>query len=256
MTLTRYKLVIEYDGSTYHGWQRQPDVPSIQQAIEEAIAGFSKQNVTLIVAGRTDAGVHARGQIAHVDFEGFTKPMSGFDIMKAINAHLRNHKISVLKVEEVNAAFHARFDAHNKLYRYTIINRQAPPALDHAHVWHIKKILDVDAMREGAQYLLGRHDFSTFRDSECQANSPIRTLDQLNITQEPYDSCNGARIVIAAQAQSFLHHQVRNIAGTLSLVGLGKWTPKDVRTALQAKDRTKGGPTAPASGLSLIKVDY
>jgi tRNA pseudouridine38-40 synthase len=245
--MTRYKLTIEYKGTDYSGWQRQVDRPTIQQEIEEAITKFS---------GRTDAGVHARGQVAHVDFADFKKPMQPFEILKAINAHLRPRPISIIAVEQVHDEFHARFDATNKLYRYHIVNRQGFLALDREQVWHVRKPLDVQAMDSVAKILLGKHDFTTFRDSECQANSPIRTLDRLDVTARPYDDHGGQEIFIEAEGQSFLHHQVRNMVGTLSLVGEGKWSAQDVRAALEACDRTKGGPTAPADGLYLMRVDY
>lgn len=256
MTLTRYKITVEYRGTDYAGWQRQNDVPSIQQSIEEAIHGFSGQDVTITVAGRTDAGVHARGQMFHVDLAEFSKPMDGYAITKAINAHLRPQPITILDVEQTHAEFHARFDATNKLYQYRIINRAAVPALERGLVWHIGKPLNVAAMQDGAKYLLGNHDFTTFRDSECQAQSPVKTLDRLDITAREYDTCGGTEILIEAEGKSFLHHQVRNIVGTLSLVGLEKWSPEDVKTALEQKDRTKGGPTAPSDGLYLMRVDY
>ncbi len=254
--MTRYKLTIEYRGTDYRGWQRQVDVPSIQQAIEDAIKGFSNQDVSVCVAGRTDAGVHARGQVAHVDLGEFSKPMDGYSITKAINAHLRPQPITIIHTQAVDDEFHARFSAVNKLYQYRIVNRPSLPALDNGLVWHVGRLLDVEAMRESAEHLLGKHDFSTFRDSECQAKSPIKTLDRLDIDVRDYDTCGGHEILIEVEGRSFLHHQVRNIAGTLSLVGLGKWEPKDMKIALEAKDRTKGGPTAPADGLYLMRVDY
>ena len=254
--MTRWKFTIEYKGTDYAGWQRQDDVPSIQQAIEEAIEKFSQQKITLHVAGRTDAGVHARGQVAHADLASFSKPMENFEVAKAINAHLKPQPIGIIKAEPVPDDFHARYGATNKLYRYRIINRSAPPAIDHGLAWHVKKPLDAAAMHEAAQVLLGHHDFTTFRDSQCQAKSPEKTLDRLDISVQDYDSSGGREIVIEAEAQSFLHHQVRNIVGTLALVGEGKWTAQDVRKALEARDRTKGGPTAPPDGLYLMRVDY
>lgn len=254
--LTRYKVTVEYNGQGYAGWQRQPDVLSVQQVVEEAILGFSNQNVSITAAGRTDAGVHACGQVFHVDLKSFSKPMNGFAILKAINAYLRPNPIAVIDVQVVDEDFHARFSAINKLYRYRIINRPGVPVLEQELCWHIGRTLDVEAMCEGAKYLLGHHDFTTFRASECQAKSPMRTLDQLDIYERPYDTCGGREIIIEPQAQSFLHHQVRNIVGTLSLVGLGKWQPEDVKTALEAKNRAEGGPTAPANGLYLMRVDY
>ncbi len=254
--MTRYKMIIEYYGAGFAGWQRQRDVPSIQQSIEEAIFKFSGQEVDVTVAGRTDAGVHACGQVAHVDLNEFSKPMDGYRIAKAINAHLRPKTIAILDVSEVKTEFHARFDAKNKLYRYRILNRPSPLTLEHGRMWQIRKVLDVNAMQEGAKHLLGHHDFTTFRDSECQAKTPMRTLDRLDIVAKPYDGCGGIEIGIEAEGKSFIHHQVRNMVGTLSLVGLGKWAPEDVKAALEAKDRTKGGPTAPSDGLYLVRIDY
>ncbi len=243
-------------GKDYFGWQRQIDVPSIQQAIEEAIHRFSGQEVRIYTAGRTDAGVHARGQVAHVDFAEFSRPMDEYSILKAINAHLRPQPISIIKVEKVADDFHARFDAANKLYRYRIVNRSGFLALERGLVWHVGKTLDVRAMQEGAKYLLGKHDFTTFRDSECQAKSPVKTLDRLDVVTRDYDGCGGREILFETEGKSFLHHQVRNMVGTLSLVGLGKWKPEDVKSALEEKDRTKGGPTAPSDGLYMIRIDY
>ncbi len=254
--MQRCKLTIEYVGTNYYGWQRQPDVPSIQQAIEEAIFKFCAQKVVVTVAGRTDSGVHAKGQVAHVDFAPFKKPMNGFAIMKAINAHLVPQPISVIDVQDVSEEFHARFSAVNKLYQYRVVNRHPFLTVDRGFVWHIQKKLDIDAMRKGAQHLLGNHDFTTFRDSECQAQSPVKTLDRLDIITKPYDACDGVEVIIETEGRSFLHHQVRNMVGTLSLVGLGKWAPDDMITTLEARDRTKGGPTAPADGLYLMRVDY
>lgn len=253
---TRWKLTIEYNGADYLGWQRQKDGPSIQQSVEEAIFGFSGQEVTIHAAGRTDAGVHARGQVAHVDLDNFSKPMEGFEIAKAINAYLRPQPVSVVAAEEVDDNFHARYTATNKLYTYRIINRPALLAIDKGLAWHVKRPLDVSAMQEAGSRLLGHHDFTTFRDSQCQAKSPMRTLDRLEFEVSDYDSCGGQDIRMHVEAQSFLHHQVRNIIGTLSLVGEGKWTPDDVSNALNAKDRTKGGQTAPADGLYLVRIDY
>lgn len=254
--MTRWKLTIEYNGGDYVGWQRQNNGPSIQQSIEEAIQGFSGQEVTLHVAGRTDAGVHARGQVAHVDLDDFSKPMDGFEVAKAINAYLRPQPISVLKAEIVDEEFHARYTAKNKLYTYRIINRPSLLGLDSGLAYQVKRPLDVAAMGEAGTALLGHHDFTTFRDSNCQAKSPMRTLDRLEFETCDYDTCGGLEILMHVEAQSFLHHQVRNIIGTLLLVGEGKWTKADVAAALAAKDRTRGGPTAPAEGLYLVRIDY
>lgn len=256
MTLSRYKLIIEYGGEGFSGWQRQENVSSVQQTIEEAIEKFSGQRVTLHAAGRTDAGVHACGQVAHVDLAPFSKPMSGFEIAKAINAHLRPRPVAVLRVEQAAPDFHARFMAVNKLYIYRILNRSAYPVIGAGRLWHVKRPLDVPAMREAARCLIGHHDFTTFRDSHCQAKNPMRTLDRLEISERSCDPADGREIVIEVEARSFLHHQVRNMVGTLALVGEGRWTPQDVRAALEAKDRTKGGPTAPPEGLYLARVDY
>ncbi|MBK6896296.1 MAG: tRNA pseudouridine(38-40) synthase TruA [Alphaproteobacteria bacterium] len=254
---TRWKFTIEYDGSGFSGWQRQEEgIPTVQNAIEQAIKAFSGQSVTLHVAGRTDAGVHARGQVAHVDLEEFSKKMEPFEVAKAINALLRPQAVSILQAEPVAPDFEARYHAKSKTYRYRIINRYPPLALDRDLAWNIKKPLDVAAMREGAKLLIGHHDFSTFRDAECQAASPEKTLDKIEITDREYDSCGGREIFFELKARSFLHHMVRNIAGTLSLVGEGKWKPQDVKKALDTRDRTKGGPTAPAYGLYLMRVEY
>ncbi len=250
MPLKRWKITIEYDGRDYSGWQRQENVPSIQQSIEEAITKFCQQEIVIHAAGRTDAGVHACGQVAHFDLDYGERPLSGFELLKAINAHLRPQPISILHAEEVSEDFHARYSAVNKMYRYLILNRPAPPTFQANQVWHIKKPLDAEKMHEAAQVLLGHHDFTTFRDSQCQAKSPLRTLDRLDIHRE------GDIIVIEAEARSFLHHQIRNFIGTLVLVGENKWTPNDVKVALEAKDRTKGGITAPAAGLYLFRVDF
>jgi tRNA pseudouridine38-40 synthase len=255
--MARWKLTIEYDGTGFSGWQRQEEgVPSVQQAIEDAFFGFCQKRLTLIVAGRTDAGVHARGQVAHVDLDYGNRPLSGDDLAKALNAHLRPKAVAILSAEVVPTEFHARFSATNKLYTYRILNRSAPAALDDKRIWHIKRPLDVAAMSEGAKHLLGFHDFSTFRDSDCQAKSPERTLDRLDIETREYDEHGAREVMIHAEARSFLHHMVRNITGTLALVGDGKWPPQQVKEALAARDRTKGGSTAPADGLYLMRVDY
>lgn len=254
--ITRYKITVEYNGRDHAGWQRQSEVPSIQQKIEQAIKSFSNQDVPICVAGRTDAGVHAHAQVFHVDLAPFSKLMTNYAILKAINAYLYPNLISIIDVHEVDKDFHARFSATNKLYQYRIVNRSGALAIEEGLCWHIGKELDVKKMNEAARYLLGHHDFSTFRASECQANSPMRTLDRLEVREKAYDTCGGREIIIESEARSFLHHQVRNFAGTLSLVGLGKWTPEDVKIALEDKDRTKGGPTAPACGLYLLRVDY
>ncbi|QQG37331.1 MAG: tRNA pseudouridine(38-40) synthase TruA [Micavibrio aeruginosavorus] len=255
--MQRWKLTIEYDGRPFKGWQRQEaGVPSVQEAIEAAIYKFCQQSITVYVAGRTDAGVHARGQVAHFDLDYGGRTLTAHDLAKALNAHMRDVPVVILKAEEVESDFHARFMAINKLYIYRLACRAALPTYDRGLVWQVWRKLDVAAMREGAAHLLGHHDFSTFRDSECQAKSPMRTLDRLDLETLPYDGCGGIEIRFHVEGRSFLHHQVRNMVGTLVLVGEGKWQPQDVRRALEACDRTKGGPTAPPEGLYLARIDY
>lgn len=254
--MTRYKFTIEYNGADYYGWQRQDDVPTVQGAVEEAIAKFCGQQVTVQCAGRTDAGVHARGQVAHADLAEFSREMEPFEVTKAINAHLVPAPVAIIKTEVVDEEFHARFGAKDKLYHYRIINRTGFLALDRGLAWHIKRPLDTNAMQKAADILLGHHDFSSFRDAQCQSKSPERTLDRLDVIATPDPLSGGQEILIEAQAQSFLHHQVRNMVGTLVKVGHGNFTPEDVRAILAAKDRTKAGPTAPADGLYLMRVDY
>lgn len=256
MAIKRWKIIIEYNGSPFSGWQRQADALSVQQAIEEALYKFCQQDIRIHVAGRTDAGVHAKGQVAHFDLDYGERPLSGFDLAKAINAHLRPLPVAILHAEEVNSEFHARFDAQNKLYTYRILCRRSAPAIEENLVWWRKWPLDIKPMAKAAKHLIGHHDFTTFRDSQCQAKSPERTLDRIEIEEKAYDAYGGHEILIHAEGRSFLHHQVRNIVGTLSLVGDGKWQPEDVKTALEARDRTKGGPTAPAEGLYLVRVDF
>lgn len=253
--MQRWKLTIEYRGSDYAGWQRQEEgVPSVQQAIEEALFGFCQQDIRLHVAGRTDAGVHALGQVAHFDIDYGDRDLTGFDLCRALNAHLREQPVSVLEAEVVSADFHARFGAKDKLYTYKVLNRQAPPTVDAGLVWHIRRPLNVDAMQEAAGYLLGHHDFTTFRAAECQSKSPMKTLDRLDIEKTALR--DGSELHFHAEARSFLHHQVRNMVGTLVMVGEEKWQPADIKTALEARDRSKGGRTAPPDGLYLVAVRY
>jgi len=243
----RYKLTLEYDGAGMVGWQRQANGPSIQEALETAFERFCGDALTVHGAGRTDAGVHALAQVAHADLAREANPET---IRGAINYHLRPHAVSVLAVEPVSADFDARRSAIGRVYRYRILNRRAPPALERGRVWHVAPPLDAAAMAAGARHLLGHHDFTTFRDSLCQAKSPVKTLDALEVSRV------GEEIQIEARARSFLHHQVRNMVGTLKLVGLGQWQPEDVGRALAARDRRAGGPTAPAEGLALVVVRY
>ncbi len=244
---TRYKLTLEYDGSGFVGWQRQDNGRSIQEAIETAILRFSGERVRVFGAGRTDAGVHARGQVAHFDLAKETDPETAAN---ALNAHLRPDPIAVLAAEIVGDGFDARLSARMRAYEYRIVNRKAPLTVERGRAWLIARPLDAGAMHEAARRLLGKHDFSTFRASLCQAKSPVKTLDALDVARA------GDEIRVHARARSFLHHQVRNMVGTLELVGAGKWTADDVSTALAACDRARGGPTAPADGLYLVEVGY
>ena len=245
--MPRYRLTIEYDGTGLVGWQRQANGLSVQEALETAIARFCGESVAVHGAGRTDAGVHALGQCAHLDL---SKAVPVEALRSAINYHLRPAAISVLTAEPAPEGFDARLSATGRAYLYRILNRRAPPSLERGRVWHVAPPLDIEAMGEAARHLLGHHDFSTFRDSLCQASSPMRTLDGLELRRA------GEEIHIEARARSFLHHQVRNMTGTLKLVGLGRWRPDDVARALAARDRRAGGPTAPAEGLYLVEVRY
>ncbi|MFQ5955119.1 MAG: tRNA pseudouridine(38-40) synthase TruA [Kiloniellales bacterium] len=245
--MTRYKLTLEYDGGPFVGWQRQENGPSVQQALEQAIDEFAGEAVTVHAGGRTDAGVHACGQVVHFDL---AKPADPEVVRDALNHHLRPLPVVVLAAEAVSENFHARFSATGRVYLYRIIDRRAPLGLDRGRAWWVPVPLDVEAMAEAARVLIGRHDFSTFRASECQASSPVKTLDVLDLERRD------AAIEVTAEAQSFLHHQVRNMVGTLKLVGEGKWDAGDVAAALAARDRRRGGPTAPAEGLYLMAVRY
>lgn len=248
--MTRFKITIEYDGTGLSGWQKQENGPSVQAALEAAAARLAGQPVEVIGAGRTDAGVHASGQVAHLDFE---KELSPDAVRDALNFWLREggaYVIVVLAAEVVAADFHARFSATQRRYLYRILNRRAPPALDRERVWWVPQPLDVERMDEAARLLVGKRDFSTFRAAECQAASPLKTLDRLEVARV------GEEVRIVAAARSFLHHQVRNMTGSLKLVGEGRWTLADFAAALDARDRTKGGPTAPAAGLTLVEVLY
>lgn len=272
----RYKITIEYDGTHTLGWQRQLDGPSIQEYLENALQFLMPENdedadterqtaaytdvreqvpaITRLTpevqgAGRTDAGVHALGQVAHFDLE---RDIEDWKLREAINFHLREQDapVVVLNVERVSQDFNARFSAVGRGYIYRILNRRTPPVLEKDRVWWVPVPLDIDKMRQGAQYLLGHHDFSSFRAAACQAKSPAKTLDKLEIAR------NGDEIIFEVEARSFLHHQVRNMVGTLKLVGDGHLRPQDVQTILEAKDRKAAGPTAPACGLYLSKVMY
>jgi len=245
--MPRYKITIEYDGTGFAGWQRQENSGSIQASIEEAIFKFSGENAAVFASGRTDAGVHALGQVAHFDL---AKEAMDKEIRDGINFHIKPAAISILRGEKTAPDFHARFDAKKRYYRYRIINRISPPVLDRFRAWHIKENLNVEAMHDAAQILVGNHDFTSFRASECQAKSPVKTVDEIKVTK------TAEEVIIDISALSFLHHMVRNITGTLRLVGGGRWTPEDVKKALMAKDRTTTGPTAPAHGLYFMRVEY
>ncbi|UXN70746.1 tRNA pseudouridine(38-40) synthase TruA [Devosia neptuniae] len=245
--MPRYKLTVEYDGTPFSGWQRQTSRPSVQQALEEAIERFSGEAVTTQAAGRTDAGVHGLGQVVHFDL---SKDWDPFRIREALNYHLRPDPVAIIEAEAVGDEFEARFSAKARHYEYRILNRRAPPVIERNHVWHLPMPLDADAMDYAAGMILGTHDFTTFRSAECQAKSPLRTLDAFAVRRE------AEHIVITASARSFLHHQVRSMVGSLKLVGEGKWKPRDLRAALDARDRQRCGAMAPSGGLYLTRVDY
>jgi tRNA pseudouridine38-40 synthase len=243
----RFKLTIEYDGEPFQGWQRLADGPSVQGALEDAVEKLTGVRADVMGAGRTDSGVHAFGQVAHVDIEKHFEPRRLAD---ALNAHIRPHPITVLQAEEAASDFHARFDAVRRVYLYSILNRRAPAALSRGKVWRVSRQLDEFAMHAAAQRLIGKHDFTTFRDGACQAKSPVKTLDRCDVSR------TGETLQIWCEAQSFLHRQVRSIVGTLVEVGLGNMSADDVSAALAAADRTQCGPVAPPDGLYLMRVDY
>ena len=245
--MTRYKLTLEYDGAPFVGWQRQDNGPSVQEALENAILKFCREAVTVTGAGRTDAGVHALGQVAHFDIDKETAPET---VRDALNAHLRPHPIAVLSAEKAADDFHARFSARARHYLYRMIARRAPLALDHGRAWHIQGKLDARAMREAAQNLIGQHDFTSFRSAACQAKSPMKTLDRLAVEEQD------GEIRVQASARSFLHHQVRAMVGSLKYVGEGKWQASDIACVLAARDIAACGPLAPPEGLYLVRVDY
>lgn len=245
--MTRFKLTLEYDGAGFVGWQRQDNGLSVQQALEEATEAFCGETVTLHGAGRTDSGVHAIGQVAHLDL---LKACDADTVRDALNFHLKPRPVAVLTAERVDDDFHARFSATGRRYLYRILSRRSPLVLDRGRAWFVPQALDAQAMHAAAQVLLGKHDFTSFRASGCQAKSPVKTLDRLDVTQR------GPEIRIEVAARSFLHHQVRNFAGTLKLVGEGKWDADDVAAALAKRDRAAAGPTAPPDGLYLVEVTY
>ncbi len=245
--MSRYCLTIEYDGTPFTGWQVQARGESIQGMLERAFHAFCGETVSVRGAGRTDAGVHALGQVAHV---ALSKDWEPFRVREAVNFHLKPAPIVILDCALAAPDFDARFSATRRHYLYRILTRRAPPALDRDRVWWLNHALDVDAMHEAAKALVGRHDFTTFRASQCQAKSPLRTLDRLDVSR------SGDEIHVEASARSFLHNQVRSMVGTLKLVGEGRWTRRQVEEALAARDRTRCGAVAPPSGLYLVRVDY
>ncbi|HLV82536.1 tRNA pseudouridine(38-40) synthase TruA [Devosia alba] len=245
--MPRFKLTIEYDGTPFSGWQRQKTRPSVQQTLEGAIEQMTGETVTLQAAGRTDAGVHALGQVAHVDL---TRDWDPFQVREGLNHLMRPKPVGIVAAELVADTFEARFSATARHYEYRILNRRTPAILERNQVWHVYKPLDAEIMDEAASLILGHHDFTTFRSTECQSNSPMKTLDVLTVRRE-HD-----HIVVNASARSFLHHQVRSMVGCLKLVGEGKWTPADFRAALDARNRSHCRAMAPSDGLYLTRVDY
>ncbi|MDX2159169.1 MAG: tRNA pseudouridine(38-40) synthase TruA [Hyphomicrobiaceae bacterium] len=245
--MPRYRIDIEYDGTPFVGWQMQAEGRSVQGRLSEAIAAFCGETVSVRGAGRTDAGVHARGQVAHIDL---TRDWEPFKVREALNFHLKPDPIVVLEASRAAPDFDARFSATGRRYMYRILARKAPPALDKNRVWWVPRPLDPAAMAEAAAQMLGKHDFTTFRAAGCQAASPVKTLDRLEV------SLIGEEVRIEAAARSFLHHQVRSLAGSLKHVGEGKWTPADMKAALEACDRSRCGALAPSRGLYLMAVDY
>jgi tRNA pseudouridine38-40 synthase len=245
--VTRWRLTIEYDGGPFMGWQRQEHGPSVQQTLEEALQRMTGEEAQFIAAGRTDAGVHALAMSAHANVE---RELTPHRLRDGLNALVRPHPISVLTVEQVPDDWHARFSCVGRRYLYRILNRRAPPALNACRVWHIAAPLDSEAMREGAAHLIGRHDFTTFRSAQCQSDSPVKTLDRLNVSKF------GEEIHVTAAARSFLHHQVRSMVGCLAMVGRGQWRAEDIRQALEARDRAALGFNAPPHGLYFVEAVY
>jgi tRNA pseudouridine38-40 synthase len=245
--MPRFKLILEYDGAPFVGWQRQENGLSVQEALEGAIFAMTGERSTAHGAGRTDAGVHALGQVAHVDL---TRDCDPFRLGEGLNALLQPHPVAVLSAERAGADFDARRSATARHYLYRIVNRRAPLTLERGRAWRVKPRLDAEAMHEAARALIGKHDFSTFRDSQCQANSPIRTLDKLDVKRV------GDDVLFEASARSFLHRQVRSMVGSLTEVGSGRWSAEEFRAAFEAADRARCGQVAPACGLYLVRVNY
>ena len=249
--MPRYALKVEYNGAPFAGWQRQADQPSVQGAIEAALARLEPGPHTIAAAGRTDAGVHGLGQVAHCDL---TKDWEPFRLSEALNYHLKPQPVAILACARVADDWHARFSATERRYLFRLLMRRAPATHDKGLVWHVRNPLDLDAMREGAAHLIGHHDFTTFRSTICQAKSPVKTLDEITI--EPATGLSGPEFHFRLRARSFLHNQVRSIVGTLERVGSGAWAPSDVATALAARDRAACGPVCPPHGLYLAAVRY
>lgn len=245
--MTRFRLTVEFDGGPFMGWQRQAHGPSVQQAIEEAAEAVTGEEVVLHAAGRTDAGVHALAMTAHLDIE---KAITPFRLMEALNARLRPNPIAILDCGIVPDDWHARFSCVGREYLYRIVNRRASLTLDLGRAWRIARELDAEAMHDAAQLLVGRHDFTTFRSVHCQAESPLKTLDRLDVRRE------GENVLIEAAARSFLHHQVRSMVGCLAMVGQGQWSKEDLKDALEAKDRAALGLNAPSDGLYFVRARY
>ena len=245
--MPRYRLTIEYDGRPYRGFQAQDELPSVQGSIERAVKAFSGETLRLQAAGRTDTGVHATGQVIHIDLQRDWRPEV---VRDALNAHLVPEPIAVIDAMMVDGDWHARFSATERRYVYRILNRKGPPALDRGRVWHVKKPLDAAAMHAAAQVLIGHHDFTTFRHMHCQAKSPMKTMDVARVW------CEGEQVLLEFASRSFLHRQVRSMTGTLAEVGIGRWSAADVKAALEARDRKACGPVAPADGLYLVGVKY
>lgn len=245
--MTRYRLRVEYDGRPFMGWQRQDHGPSVQGAIEDAVFAALGDRVAVHAAGRTDAGVHARGMVAHLDVE---RGIAAFRLGEAINALLRPAPVAILSCETIDDAFHARFSCVARHYEYVIVNRRAPLTVERSLAWRVPASLDAGAMHAAAQQLVGRHDFTTFRSAHCQADNPVRTLDRLDVVR------SGERLSVSVSARSFLHHQVRSMVGCLALVGQGKWSADDLSAALAARDRSALGYNAPPDGLYFVRADY
>lgn len=245
--MTRFRLMVEYDGRPFMGWQRQLHGPSVQQAIEDAAKSITGEDCAVHAAGRTDAGVHAAAMIAHIDI---AKPFAPFRLMEALNARLRPAPIAILACQPVADDWHARFSCIGRRYIYRIVNRRAPLALDAGKAWQVASPLDAAAMHDAAQQLVGLHDFTTFRSAHCQSESPLKTLDRLDVRR------SGAMIEVEAAARSFLHHQVRSMVGCLMLVGRGKWSVTELRAALDAADRARLGFNAPPDGLYFVEAVY